>query len=63
MGIPFPPEEPFGEDAMRGAEERAEEHVEELRREHAAEHGEAAPEATDRPAADVPWWRRLFRRS
>ncbi|HEX9121965.1 MAG TPA: hypothetical protein VF984_01190 [Actinomycetota bacterium] len=63
MSTPFPPEEPFGEEEIHRVGEEAEEHAEEVRREHASEHDEAAGERGDRAAPDVPWWRRLFRRS
>jgi len=63
MGTPFPPLEPFEEEEIHRSEEENQEHAEEVRREHASEHDETAPEGGDRPAADVPWWRRLFRRS
>lgn len=62
MGTPVPPQEPFGEDAMRDAEKRAEEQAEEVRRERVAESGEITPEGSDPPSARAPWWRRLFPR-
>ncbi len=63
MSTPMPPEEPFEDEARHRIEEEAEEHVEEVRRERAAEHVDAQPGSTGRPASDLPWWRRLFRRS
>jgi hypothetical protein len=59
MGTPFPPQEPFGEDAIRDVDEQADEHVEEVQREHAAEENDSGHPSSE----GVSWWRRLFRRS
>ena len=62
MGTPFPLEEPFGEDVMRRVEEQVEEHAEEVQKERLAADDEGDPAAGDRPAEDVTFWQRLFRR-